>query len=88
MIILKIEGKDKQFIKGAFALTFSAILVKLVGVIYKVPISYILGDEGMGYFNSAYTLYGFFFLICSSGIPKAITMVVSDRMARGDKKNG
>lgn len=76
--------QNEQIYKGALLLSLSAVLVKLVGVIYKIPIAYLVGDEGMGYFNSAYTLYGFFFIICSSGIPKAITMVVADIIAAGE----
>ena len=50
------SGLGKQILTGALSLSVAAILVKIMGVIYKVPLSYILGDEGMGYFNSAYAL--------------------------------
>ena len=61
-------------IRGAIWLTISGLVVKFLGLIYKIPLSYILSDEGMGYFNSAYTVYTFFYLICSAGIPKAISI--------------
>ena len=51
------------------------IILKILGLIYKVPLSYILDDNGMGYFNSAYTVYTFFFMISSAGIPKAISIL-------------
>ena len=73
--------KNKKFGKildGALSLTVSALVVKILGVIYKVPLSYILGDGGMGYFNTAYTVYGFFYVLCSAGVPKAITCLVSE----------
>ena len=54
-------------IGGALSLTVSAVVVKIIGLIYKIPISSILGDEGMGYFNSAYTVYAFFYLLCTAG---------------------
>ena len=60
---------------GTLALSFSAIIIKVIGVVYKVPLSYILNDEGMGYFNSAYTVYGFFYVLCSAGVPKAVTLM-------------
>ena len=68
---------NKAFINGAIWLTVSTILLKVIGVIYKIPISYILGDEGMGIFNSAYTVYTLFYIIGSSGIPRAISILVS-----------
>lgn len=71
------QGKNNTFFKGALSLSVSAIILKVIGLIYKVPLSYILGDEGMGYFNSAYTVYTFFYLIGTAGIPKAISIVVA-----------
>ena len=65
------------FLKGAASLSLAVILVKIIGVAYKIPLSYILGDEGMGHFNTAYTVYTFFFLICSAGVPKAITILIN-----------
>ena len=77
-------NKDKGFINGAFALAFSAILVKICGMFFKVPLSYILTDEGMGYFNSAYTVYSFFYILSSSGVPKAVTMLVTGLRNEGE----
>ena len=68
---------EKSKDNGALLLIISTLLVKILGVLYKVPLSYILNEEGMGYFNTAYTLYGFFYILCSTGIPKAVTMQVS-----------
>ena len=80
---MKIERDG--LVSGAAMLTFSALLVKVLGVVYKIPLSYILGDEGMGYFNSAYSVYGFFYIIASTGIPKALTMLVTEaRQESGD----
>ena len=39
-------------IKGAIWLTISGLIVKFLGLIYKIPLSYILSDEGMGYFDN------------------------------------
>lgn len=68
-------------IKGALALSVSAIMVKIFGVIYKIPLSYILGDEGMGYFNSAYSIYALFYVICTAGVPKAIAVLITEARA-------
>ena len=71
---------------GAFSLTLSTIILKLLGLIYKIPLANILGDEGMGYFNSAYTVYSFFYLLCTAGVPKAIMILISESKAKGNKK--
>lgn len=74
---------ENGFLKGAASLSLAALLVKVLGVAYKIPLYHILGDDGMGYFNTAYTVYIFFFLICTAGVPKAITLLVSESVAKG-----
>lgn len=74
---------ENGFLKGAASLSLAALLVKVLGVAYKIPLSHILGDDGMGYFNTAYTVYMFFFMICTAGVPKAITLLVSESVAKG-----
>lgn len=69
------DKSTKNLLNGAAWLGFSAILLKIIGLIYKIPMSYLLGDEGMGYFNSAYTVYTFFYIIGSAGIPKAVSIL-------------
>ena len=68
-------------------LTASALTVKILGVIYKIPLSYVLTDEGMGYFNTAYTIFSSFYIICTAGVPKAVSILVSKCRAEGDEKN-
>ena len=49
------NSSKKRFVSGVSALTLSALLVKVIGLLYKIPLLHVLGAEGMGYFNSAYT---------------------------------
>lgn len=82
--MIKETGKGiSGIIGGTFSLTVSTIIVKLLGLIYKIPLAGLLGDEGMGYFNSAYTVYTFFFLLCTAGVPKAVMILVSEAKAKG-----
>ena len=48
---MNIKEEKDSFIKGTLSVSFAVVLTKIIGVLYKVPLSYILGDEGMGYFN-------------------------------------
>ncbi len=82
LIKYEVEGSEEGIVKGAFSLTLSMLIVKVLGLIYKIPLSYILSDEGMGYFNSAYTVYTFFYLICNSGIPKAISIMTTESFVK------
>ena len=87
--VMNMQRKKKygsNIIEGAVSLTVSGLIVKILGLIYKVPLSYMLSDEGMGYFNSAYTVYTFFFIICTAGVPKAISILTSEAEGEGDMR--
>ena len=72
---------------GALLLTVAGLLVKVIGMIYKIPLTNQLGDDGMGYFNTAYTVYTFFFVLSSSGLPTALSLSVSRELAsRGERE--
>ena len=73
------HGKEATVIGGALSLTLATLIVKILGVIYKIPLANILGEEGMGYFNSAYTVYAFFYLLCTAGVPKAVMILVTEK---------
>lgn len=70
------ENKEGM-LKGTFVLMVSTLIVKFLGVVFKIPLASFLGEEGMGYFNSAYTVFSFFYLICTAGVPKAIMILES-----------
>ncbi len=76
---------SKSLISGAFSLTVSTLIVKLLGMIYKIPLAQFLGEEGMGYFNSAYTVYTLFYILCTAGVPKAIMILISERKIKEEK---
>ena len=79
------EKREKSMARGAFSLAASVLLVKIIGFIYKVPLSHILGDEGMGYFNSAYTIFSFFYMLCSGGVPRAVSIMVTKAHTRDEE---
>lgn len=73
-----------MFVNGVLILTISNILVKAIGLLFKIPLHDILGDDGMGYFNAAYTIYTTFFMISTAGLPVAISYMVSRSRAAGN----
>ena len=81
--------KSSSFLRGTVLLSLSVVITKIIGVAFKVPLSYILGDVGMGYFNTAYAIYGFFYILCTAGVPKSVTLILTGHGAlcttEGDK---
>ena len=63
----------------------SAVIVKLIGAIFKIPLSskYCLGDLGFGYFSSAYDLFTPFYALAMAGLPVAVSKTVSEYSAKG-----
>ena len=76
------ENSKKVFFSGVLLLSFSTVLVKIIGLIYKIPMLSYLGSEGMGYFNSAYEIYALFCIIATAGLPVALSVLISGALAR------
>ncbi len=76
------ENKRKQqsFQYGAVILLCSTVLVKIIGAIFKIPLSRLIGDLGFGYFDSAYQLFTPIYTLAMAGLPIAISRVVAERM--------
>jgi len=74
----------KTFLSGVLLLSISTLLVKLIGLIYKIPMLTYLGSEGMGYFNSAYEIYALFCVIATAGLPVALSVLISQAIAKGE----
>lgn len=81
------KNYGKQFFSGVAVLAISTFIVKIIGLFYKIPMMAYLGAEGMGYFNSAYDIYSLFFVISTTGIPVAISILVAENKAQGRMKN-
>ena len=91
MLLLEVYLKNKEIIpkifNGALCISFATLLVKIFGMLYKIPLSYFLGESGMGYFNTAYTIYSFFYIICATGAPKAIAILISEQGEEDKQKD-
>ena len=78
--------KGNNILSNAAWLAATAVFVKLIGLLYKIPMAHALSDEGMGYFNAAYTIYSLLYLLGSAGVPKAITILISGCSARNERE--
>lgn len=79
----KAKSSTKLFFAGVLVLTISNLIIKAIGVLFKIPMNHIVGDQGMGYYSSAYTIYTFFYMVSTAGLPVAISLIVSENRARG-----
>lgn len=74
----------KAFLSGVLLLSVSTVLVKIVGLVYKIPMLSYLGAEGMGYFNSAYEIYALFCVVATAGLPVALSVLIAAELEKGD----
>lgn len=81
------NSKKNGFIMQAGILAFAGIIVRMIGILYRSPLTAIIGDEGNGYYSTAYTIYTIILLISSYSIPAAISKVIAARLAKGEYKN-
>lgn len=77
-------SKNNSFIKGAAILGIAGGIVKILGAIYRLPLSNIIKSEGMGYYQTAYPLYTLLLTLSTAGFPVAIAKLVSEKRAIGD----
>lgn len=69
---------------GVLVLTVSTVIVKVIGLAYKIPLLSVLGTEGMGYFNTAYEIFALLCGVSTSGLPVAVSMLVSSARETGN----
>lgn len=79
--------KKDGFIMQAGILAAAGIIVRIIGLLYNSPMTAILGDEGIGYYNTAYYAYTIVLLISSYSIPSAISKVIAQKLAVREYKN-
>ena len=77
--------KKQTFLKGSLMLGASAILAKVLGAFFKIPLTNALGGTGMGYFSSAYGLFLPLYAMLVTGLSTAVAKPVAACCALGDQ---
>ncbi len=65
-------------------LMLAVMLVKVIGLLFKIPLTDMIGAAGRGYFNSAYEIYTPIFAISMAGLPVAVSRMVAENIALGN----
>lgn len=80
------KGASNFLIQGTI-LAAAGILVRLIGMFYRIPLADILGEEGNGYYSSAFSIYSILLIVSSYSLPTAVSKMVATRMARKEYRN-
>ena len=76
----------KTFMKGASILTISAIIVKLLGAVYRVPFQNLVGDKGFYIYQQVYPFIGIFIVWTSYGFAVAVSKLLAGSKSRGEAR--
>lgn len=74
--------KKKSFVYGAIILGLASILCKLIGAVFRIPLTYLIGIEGVGIYQLVFPVYALFLVLASSGIPVAISKIISKEYSK------
>ncbi len=78
------ESQKKQnFLQGTALLAMATAIVKVIGAFYKLPLNAIIGEQGFGYFNTAYDIYNVLLMISTAGLPVAMSRMISQASSLG-----
>ena len=84
LIFLSLSGdrvKRKSYVSNACLLVVSTVLVKVISVLYKIPLTSLIGATGRGYFGIAYNLFIPFHAVCMGALPVVVSKLVSEASA-------
>jgi len=76
-------GSGVNFLVQGSILAAAGIIVRLIGMVYRIPLAKKIGDVGNGYYNAAYSIYSILLIMSSYSLPTAVSKMVSARLAKG-----
>lgn len=76
--------KTSKFVKGFLLLTLAGIVCKLIGALYRIPLTNILGSEGIGMYQMIFPVFAFVLTIANGGIPVIVARQIASHRAKGE----
>ena len=76
------ESKQtRTFVRGAAILGAAGVICKIIGAVYRIPLTNLIGAEAMGIYSKAYMIYSLLLVLTASGIPAAVSKLVAEYAA-------
>ena len=79
--------KAANFVIQGSILAIAGIVVRLIGMLYRIPLINIIGKKGNGYYTSSYGVYNILLILSSYSMPVAVSKMVATRIAREEHQN-
>ena len=78
---------SKSIVAGMTVLGITGIICKLVGVLFSIPLTWLIGADGLGVFQAVFPTYNLLLTVSSAGLPVAVSRMVSHCLAKDDPRN-
>ncbi len=83
----KKSSSKTNFLAQGTILVIASFVAKAIGMIYRIPLTHIFGDDGNGYYSTANEIYTIILMISSFSLPLAVSRLVAEREYAGEVKN-
>lgn len=83
----KSRKSNSNYIFQGVILASASVIVRMIGLLYRIPLGRIIGDVGNSYYSCAFEIYSLILIISSYSLPLAVSKIVSTRLGTGDKRN-
>lgn len=81
------DKRENQFLIQGSILAAASLIVRIIGLIYRIPMTRIIGDEGMGLYTIAYELYSITLILSSYSLPTAVSKLVAAKNSNREYRN-
>ena len=81
------KKSSTSFLVQGSILAMASIISRIIGLVYRIPLTAIIGNKGNDYYGCAFEIYNILLIISSYSLPLAVSKLVSADMSLGRKKN-
>ncbi|MDY5705057.1 MAG: oligosaccharide flippase family protein, partial [Lachnospiraceae bacterium] len=80
------KARNSIIVQGS-VLVVTAFVTRIIGLLYRFPLTQIIGKTGNDYYSTAYSIYSILLIISSYSLPTAVSKMISEREAKGEYEN-
>ena len=81
---MKKKEKKRSFLKGAALIAAGGLLAKIIGALYRIPLTNLIGGHGIGLYQLVYPVYCLLLTVSATGIPSSIAKLTAEKLGRGE----
>ncbi len=81
------EKRKNDYLLQGGILAIAGLITRFIGLVYRIPLTRIVGTEGMAYYNTAYEIYNIALLVSTYSVPVAVSKLIADKDSRGQYIN-